>query len=285
MSGPSFLRNPAPAIQQGRRPIGVSSLGQIDPWRLSLLHDRPDNVLIWITRGQGRIVINGVRRGFGAHNAMFLPAGTLFALEPGAQCLGLVVQSPAGLTGRLPREALHLRVRDGVAQAELTTEIEAMQREFTKDRILLQDALDAHVRLLAVWLHRQVAAGTTDASGKETAGQRLVRAYAKALTRSYASDRGVADYAGELGMTATHLTRACRAACGRTAVEMLTERKLHEARCLLSQPQPPVNRVAAALGFHSAPYFTRFIRTHTGVSPSELRRGARPPARRTAPVR
>lgn len=62
---------------------------------------------------------------------------------------------------------------------------------------------------------------------------------------------------------------------------MLAERKLHEAQRLLTQPEPPVKRIAASLGFHSAPYFTRFIRSHTGQSPTEIRRGPTGPAART----
>lgn len=265
----------APQLQLGDPPaeIRVGTLGQTEPWQLSLLHDRPENTLIWVTRGQGRVVISGIRRGFGTHNALYLPAGTLFSLETGAQCLGLVVRSPVGANVRLPSEPLHLRVRDSLAQTELTAEIEAMQREFSKGRILLQEALEAHVGLLGVWLHRQLADGTADTPPRDSAGQRLVRGYAQAVARHYRTDRGVASYAEELGVTATHLTRACRAACGRTAVDMLAERKLHEARRLLSGTQMPVNRIAEALGFHSAPYFTRFMRNNTGLAPTDLRRG------------
>ena len=107
-------------------------------------------------------------------------------------------------------------MRDSLAQAELTGEIDAMTRELTQDRALLQEALEAHVRLIAVWLQRQMRAGVADAP-KETAAQRLVRRYAQDIVRGYASPRSMGEYAEGLDVTPTHLTRVCRKVCGRTA--------------------------------------------------------------------
>ncbi|MBV2360839.1 helix-turn-helix transcriptional regulator [Thalassococcus sp. CAU 1522] len=243
------------------------------PWRFTLAHDRPTNLLIWFTRGQGRVMVNGLRRGVSAHAALYLPAGTLFALDPGPQAQALMVESPAGLTGRLPREPLLLRVRDGLAQAELTGTIDAMTRELAQNRPLMADALEAHIRLIAVWLHRQVAAGALDAP-KPDAAQRLARRFARLVVQDFRTPRVMADYAAALDVTPTHLTRVLRRASGRTAADLLTDRKLHEARRLLALPAPPVKDVAAMLGFQSAAYFTRFIRNHTAHSPSALRKRA-----------
>ena len=114
---PSFLRHGSARASERNAAwlsgtIACQSIAQVskgEPWRLLLLHDRPTHALIWITRGQGRVILNGVRRGVGAHNALVIPAGTLFSLELGPQALGQVIESPAGLTGRMPRDPMHLR--------------------------------------------------------------------------------------------------------------------------------------------------------------------------------
>ncbi|MFU8778472.1 MAG: AraC family transcriptional regulator, partial [Roseovarius sp.] len=59
-------------------------------WRLTLQHSCPDHALIWITRGQGIAIIDGVRRGIGVHNALAIPAGTLFSLDLGKTGFGQV---------------------------------------------------------------------------------------------------------------------------------------------------------------------------------------------------
>lgn len=266
-------------------PVRVSSLGQQPAWQYGLLHDREEHTLIWLTRGQGRAIVSGLRRGLVTHSALFVPAGTLFALEISPQSLGLVLHCPATQSGLLPDLPMLFRVRDGFAQAELTGELDAMMREASQARPMVEHALDAHVQLIAVWLHRQLEAGTQDVP-RDSAGHRLARIFASELSRGFRSDRGIADYAEALDVTPTHLTRTCRAACGKTAASMLAERKLHEARrLLLMRPGPPVNRIAESLGFHSAPYFTRFIRSHTGFSPTEIRQGAQRPGTRQSSMR
>lgn len=282
MQKPGFLSKPmppAPVKVQG--PIRAGSFAlqlQGAPWKFTLHHDRDEDVLIWITRGQGRVVVNGIMRGISMHNALFLPAGTLFAVDvpPGTQAL--MMRSPPGLSPRMPHEPLLLRVRDGLSQAELTGHIDTMARELSQERALLHEALEAHVRLIAVWLQRQIRAGVVDAP-KETAGQRLVRRFAQDVVRDYRSPRSMGEYAEALDVTPTHLTRVCRKFCGRTAADILTERKLHAARIALELPRPAVQDIAKSLGFTSAAYFTRFVQNHTGRSPTDLRaesRSARP---------
>ncbi|MFD1341829.1 helix-turn-helix transcriptional regulator [Litorisediminicola beolgyonensis] len=277
-TGPGFLRRPARIQEPGPLvkpvtclPFGPFCRGQ--PWRMAELHDRQTDLLVWMTRGQGRAVINGLRRGFGAHGALFLPAGTLFSVEPGAQAYLQVIEAPKGLLPQPVPGPLLLRVRDSLGQAELTACFEAMQRETAYGRTHLQDALRAHLGLVGVWLRRQFEAGATDRP-PDNATTRLARRFAHLVVADFRTDRAMAEYAEALGVTATHLTRTCRAACGKTASEIITERKLYEAKLMLGSAGPPIQEVARTLGFNSAAYFTRFIQNHTGLSPSALRKRA-----------
>ncbi len=269
---PDPIRPTLPIIEQDPIKAGsLTLLTQANPWRYNLLHDRPDNVLIYLTRGQGVIIVNGVRRGLMAHQAMYMPAGTLFAIDMPKTAQGLMMQSPAGLTTRMPRECLHLRVRDSLAQAEIISEIDTMGRELMHSRPLIDEALEAHVRLIAVWLHRQVQSGASE-SFQDNAAGRLTQRFAQHVTRDFFRPLGVADYSEHLEVTPTHLTRVCRKSCGKTAADFLAERKLYSARLALTETKIPIKDLASALGFSSAAYFTRFIQTQSGLSPSALRR-------------
>lgn len=274
MSRPGFLKNPMPPPPQ--RPMGVVRSGsfgleaQAAPWKFSLLHDREEEVLLWVTRGQGRVTVNGVRRGISMHNALYLPAGTLFALDMQNNAQGLILRCPTGMSPHLPQAPALLRVREGLAQAELTAYIDTMNRELTQNRPLMQEALRANIGLVAVWLQRQLQHEAPE-KPRETAAQRLAQRYAQAVTRGYRTSQSMGQYADDLDVTPTHLSRVCRAACGKTAAEILSERKLYAARIALESPKPAVKDVARSLGFASAAYFTRFIQVHTGKSPSALR--------------
>ncbi len=243
-------------------------------WRASLLHSSAKHALIWVTRGQGIAVIDGVRRGVGVHNAVVIPAGTMFSLELGKQGFGLVCLIPTSGPIMMPDLSQHLRIRDVQAQTELTAILDAMQREQNTKRAFMDEALNAQAGLLTVWLRRaMIEHGTPD--GKKPAAVRLVNAYAALVEREFRQGKTMAEFASQLGVTPTHLTRSCRHCAGLTAADLLTQRVLYDARTMLEDSSEAIRHIAALLGFTSAAYFSRFILHHTGKSPSDLRKQSR----------
>ena len=95
--------------------LTIAQLAADGAWRLRLLHQMPQPVLLWTTRGQGLITIEGVRRGVGVHNAIYLPAGVPFSYDLGAQGFGQVLILPDSFTAQLPADPRHLRIRDNHA--------------------------------------------------------------------------------------------------------------------------------------------------------------------------
>lgn len=256
--------------------IQIRSLAQFsegEEWRVGLVHDRPYHVLIWITRGQGVMILDGERRGVGAHNAIYVPAGTLFSLELSRQSVGQVVILPQAIDVQPPDMAELLRIRTVQAQGELTALIESAGREDSAQRPFCNEAMEGYVRLILVWLRRQMAEDE-HIPDKPKAAQRLSRAFCAEVATRFRTGDVMANYAARLGVTPTHLTRATKAATGKTAADLLTERVLHEARALLVETTIPAQQIAKHLGFGSAAYFTRFIQNNTGQTPSRLRKMA-----------
>ncbi len=242
-------------------------------WQLTLAHARRDHLLLWVTRGQGRACIDGARRGVGIHNAIFVPAGTLFSMELGAQAFGHAMVIAPGALPLLPETPLHLRIRDAYAQAEISKLFEAMQREISEARALSEEALAAQAQLVTVWLARQAqSAPRHDPS--QTPDQALSSRFARLLEARFDSGWGLQDYAASLGVTPEALTRACQQATGRPAEALLNERLAHEAQRLLMDPVPPIPDVARQLGFTSPEYFDRFVERQTGKPPRALREAA-----------
>jgi AraC family transcriptional activator of pobA len=253
--------------------ITISTLVQLShgqDWRLQLAHDNPHHLIIWITRGQGVALLDGMRRGVGAHNFMLVPAGSLFMLNLGRQCMGQAVAIPAGTPLRLPEIPRHLRIRDVHQQAEISTLIEAAAREQHQKRALHHDALEAHAALMSVWLRRQVMQDEHVPEKRNAAG-RLSARFCDLVVAKHREGLPMADYATALDVTPTHLSRAVKSATGKTASDILTERVHHAARSLLFDTKEPAQSIARHLGFGSAAYFTRFMQHHTGLTPSNLR--------------
>lgn len=252
--------------------VGLARLAHGGRWRVEAMRSYARPVLLWFTRGSGRITLNGTTRGYGPHNAIFLPAGTMHGFDMLGQVLGFAVFLPSDPSLDWPEEALHLRCREGRLQAELTGLIELLERASGNNDEETTTELFHLSGLVSVWLKRREAESATgSAPMRERAADRLAAAYTALVERDFRLPRGVADYAADLGVTPTHLSRACRATCGRSALAILIDRRLYEARRLLRDTNEPVQTIARETGFGSPAYFSRAFRAEIGTSPSEFR--------------
>lgn len=265
-----------PDINQGlkTRRFRVEPLPRVTAetrWRTEAMRSYAQPLLLWFTRGQGRITVAGVTHGFGAHHAVFLPPDTMHGYEMSGQVFGTAVYLPPDRSLNLPEEPVHLRFRDVSQQAELSVMIENIQNELKSDRPGKERAMLAHAGLLAVWLDREVEAGHRQDLHPDAA-RRLAAAYTAMVERDFKSGRTINYYAQQLGVTPTHLTRCCKVACGRAASSLLADRVHFEARRLLAETRRPVKDIASELGFNSAAYFTRAFQKHTGETPTAFRK-------------
>jgi AraC-like DNA-binding protein len=93
--------------------------------------------------------------------------------------------------------------------------------------------------------------------------------------------RRVEDYAAMLGCSVRTLTRACLAATGRSAKQLIDERVALEAKRLLATTDLPVADVGRQLGFDEPTNFGRFFAREAGLTPGGFRAAAQvpPPAK------
>lgn len=252
----------------------LPTLFRAAPWRLSLLHSAERLRLFWLTAGQARCVIGPRMRGTGVHSLMVVPPGVPFALEPGAAMAGLVLTLPEIPAGIWPETPLLLRIRDTFRQSEISGLLDAVQREQREARSHYEDAMEAYVPLLSIWLNRQLEdpAAVPD---KPRPGDLITDAFLADLEARYASGDTMARYAARIGITPTHLTRVCKAQIGMSAADLMTARVLHAARDMLTTTDLPAKRIAAGLGFGSGAAFSRFVQSRTSHSPMALRKAAR----------
>jgi AraC family transcriptional activator of pobA len=247
-------------------PLEVTSLGTKDtrrPWRVNGLFARPRHALIWTSRGQGRITLAGVQKGVGAHNAIFIPAGTMFALDM-PQMFGSVVWIDPALGLNTPDHPLHLRPRDVQSHAELTSRIDALQQELSSEKPGNAAAAQAFAQLCLVWIDRNSQSGPIT---RPTAAERLMHRFSALIEANLHQGQTTTDFANQLNVTLTHLSRACKAQSGRTAAHLLAERLTIEAREELSKNDITVRAVSERLGFSTPGNFSRFFQRNTGESP------------------
>lgn len=262
-------------------PVEVASVARMvqgGRWRTEAMrsYDRP--VLIWFTRGQGRLTLAGHNSGYSSHNLVFLPKQTMHGFTTMGPVLGSVVFLPDEASLDWPAEPMHLRIHDVQQQRELTGLIESMQKELTNGEDHANRALTYQAGMLSVWLARVSEsqahlAGPNANARLDSAAHRLAEAFTALVERDFRNAAGVQHYASLLGVTPTHLSRVCRQVAGRPALDILTDRRHFEARRMLKDTHVQISEIARQCGFASAAYFTRAFRSRSGQSPSEFRNG------------
>jgi AraC-like DNA-binding protein len=98
-------------------------------------------------------------------------------------------------------------------------------------------------------------------------GEPLLAEVFSVIDRRLGEPLSLRDVANELGITPGHLTTVVRRRTGRTVQEWIIERRMAEARGLLSDTDLSVAEIARRVGISDPGYFSRqFRRTH-GTSP------------------
>lgn len=132
-------------------------------------------------------------------------------------------------------------------------------------------ALLAAATLLAVLLLRLHGEHTQRAQAPG-ARDALVQRFRARAEQHFHEHRGLPFYARALGVTPDHLSRNCRNATRQSALQLLHERLMLEARRLLAYTPMSVLEVSAALGYQDPTYFSKFFTRAAGYSPSQYRK-------------
>jgi AraC family transcriptional regulator, transcriptional activator of pobA len=146
--------------------------------------------------------------------------------------------------------------------------ISSIETELTARQEGYRQAALAHLTLLLIDLARLAddVVGDLRRSGEPV----LAEAFA-VIDRRHTQPLSLRDVAREVGMTPGHLTTIVRRRTGRTVQEWIIERRMTEARNLLSETDIPVAEIARRVGISDPGYFSRlFTRAH-GMSPRKWR--------------
>jgi len=101
------------------------------------------------------------------------------------------------------------------------------------------------------------------------------RQFQNLIGYSIVDKKPVSEYAAEIRISVTHLNRICQAVAGKSALKVIHDRVISEAKINLAYTFQSVSEVAYKLGFDDVAYFSRFFKSHTGVSPKAFKDSVR----------
>ncbi|UUZ96831.1 helix-turn-helix transcriptional regulator [Paenibacillus sp. P25] len=100
----------------------------------------------------------------------------------------------------------------------------------------------------------------------------VVQKAAEYLTVYYSKPLNLQRLAGLCHVHPAHLSRQFRKETGRTLTEFQLQRRIAEAKVLLTSADASIGWIAGYVGFDDAAYFTRVFRRSEGMSPSRYRK-------------
>lgn len=270
-------------------------------------HEQPDDCLHYepvAVRGQEMDWTIPAHRHEGLHQIQFLEhghiSGTVDGLPVDAAAPALLLIAPGSVhgfrhtrdtsghqvtipTATLQQQLAGTRLADtGLASSFVLTELSPesrtecatlfamLAREFQGHGAGRVPALLATATLLAVLLLRLHGEHVQKAQAPG-ARDALVQRFLALAEQHFREHRGLPFYAQALGVTPDHLSRSCRNATRQSALQLLHERLMLEARRLLAYTPMSVLEVAAAIGYQDPAYFSKFFTRATGHSPSHYR--------------
>ncbi|WP_326559860.1 AraC family transcriptional regulator [Micromonospora sp. NBC_01796] len=135
---------------------------------------------------------------------------------------------------------------------------------------LLRHQLAVLLLRLALLPDQEAGVDAPTANAETTGTYRRLR---REIEEHYRTSRRVEDYAARLGCSVRTLTRACLAATGRSAKQLVDDRVALQARRLLAATEEPIADVGRTLGFPEPTNFGRFFQREVGQSPGTFRAG------------
>jgi AraC-like DNA-binding protein len=141
------------------------------------------------------------------------------------------------------------------AVAEIAAEYESLSGRSAQQAELTVELLRQLLAALLVRVARLPHPGEWDPA----AGGEVFRDFRAQLERGFATTRSVAVYAARLGYSPKTLSRACLAATGHTAKELIDDRVALEAKRLLVHSELPVASIGRMLSFSEPTNFGKFF--------------------------
>lgn len=105
--------------------------------------------------------------------------------------------------------------------------------------------------------------------------QKRVYEFMMLLEESYQQERNAGYYASALGISPKRLNQILKEKLDKTAMQLIHDRIILEAKRKIIHSEYTLKEIAWDLGFTDRPYFSRFFKKQTGLSPEDFQKQAK----------
>jgi len=238
--------------------------------------------LFMIMEGNGTLISEKRQFYLKAPCLITIPANTLHGFFFDPEINGLVLTLSESYLDTILKSHLDihyqmakLRVYQLEGQLQQTGDLNSLKNkiiselsEVDSERIALLPIL----QLLFITIYRLGHAENIKKVASSNPSLRIFREFQKLVRKTLNDRRSVNGYAEELGITPVHLNRVCQNIAQQSALKLIHQRVVDEAKRYLLNTEYSVSEVGYLLNFHDPAHFTKLFKKYVGVSPSEFRK-------------
>ncbi|MFA7822935.1 helix-turn-helix domain-containing protein [Aeromonas dhakensis] len=233
--------------------------------------------LLYVQGGSAELEVEGVRSCVEQPSLQVVPALCVHGFRFSRDIRGHVLSLARPLLDRLgmvfdgPPLARAACYPVGAQQRYLDTLFDSIAQEYGEQALGRELMLQSLISALLVWVERRAQAIEHAERQVPDRGREHMQRFIGLLELRYREHCPIERYAAELGISAAHLNALCRRLAGQSALQLINQRLLLEAKRCLVYTAMTVNEVADSLGFSEAAYFSRFFKRGTGMTPKAFR--------------
>jgi AraC family transcriptional regulator, transcriptional activator of pobA len=255
---------------------------------------RSHRQFMFVYSGTGSIVLDGSAFPLCPGNIIAAPSGTVCVFRAEPKCEGIVLEIDESYFRSQVIPALPGVMRNDDAKwdfyytpmvfGELTGEENAAcRREIMRELMNAQKRIGCGVDQAAIaymlvvlfepnLVERQHPGQQSPTVTTQMSARGLVMEFRSLIEQNVSRHLRVNDYCALLNVTPRRLSYACELALGLKPLSLIHERLALEATRELMISKRSISQIAYQLGFEDSAYFSRFVKRHTGRSPSDYKR-------------
>lgn len=259
----------------------IAARSQLHNWQIKPHQHHGLFQVLYLRDGTAKIRLDDRHHDMRGPQVLVVPQmcihGFKFARNAGGQVITLayplldkIDQQLGNGLAALTRPSIH-QLGDDEQSAHVKLAFSLIDSEYKRDAPYRNLLLESLLGTILVWIARNSASSPQEPPRAIGRSGRHFAAFCQMVEESYSRHYPVAWYAAQIGITAAHLNVLCRDAANQSALELIHQRVLLEAKRNLVYTSMTVSVVSYTLGFSDPAYFTRFFKRQTGLSPKDFR--------------
>ncbi|WP_047306061.1 helix-turn-helix domain-containing protein [Pseudomonas fluorescens] len=237
--------------------------------------------LLYVQRGQALVEVEGRRQDVRQASIQVVPPLMVHGFQFSENIQGYVLTLGAPLVAQLEAQlgaplavlASSACYPVGRDRHSLNTLFKALMDEYEGSAAARDLLLHSLVNVLVVWISRR-GQQNTPPSNRGERNQQLLGHFIKLVERHYQQHPTVESLAHRIGLSSVHLNTLCRELAGQSALQMLHQRLMLEAKRGLIYTNISISQLSDNLGFSDPTYFSRFFKRLSGQTPNAFRQSA-----------